>query len=344
MFLLLFMQRHPFLKDGFTKDGRRIVDEPLFIPNSSNKTRQSLDDEWKNIRIKWTFEYLTGEVRDHYTCYEEGQLIVLNYNKTCEKNELVQNFNYTIFNKTLKNLQNFVENFIQVIPDKNRDSDLEVSIMIPNFPVFSGLVAQAGVSGWNELKRPNSGFMMISASFFRNYFIDTESQFGTNTAFGVNLLFHELMHVLVSLYSENFRPYNSTEKYTKNQTFCSFTKYGKKFKFLTTPYAHIFAKKHYGVEVFEGDDNNCRSGIEIELNGGSGTAGGYVDFRPFYTEAIIGQDVEGKSHSFNRITDVTIALLQDTGNYKCNWSMAQPLVWGNPESQIGGKFIKDFAT
>ncbi|EAY02268.1 hypothetical protein TVAG_030840 [Trichomonas vaginalis G3] len=44
-----------------------------------------------------------------------------------------------------------------------------------------------------------------------------------------------------------------------------------------------------------------------------------------------------------RLTDASIAILQDTGNYICNWSMARPLVWGNPESQIGGKPIKDFA-
>lgn len=46
---------------------------------------------------------------------------------------------------------------------------------------------------------------------------------------------------------------------------------------------------------------------------------------------------------FHRVTDATMALLQDSGNFMCNWSMASPLVWGNPESELGGKFIKDFA-
>lgn len=39
-----------------------------------------------------------------------------------------------------------------------------------------------------------------------------------------------------------------------------------------------------------------------------------------------------------------MAVLQDTGNYKCDWRYAQPLVWGNPESTIGGIPINDFAT
>ncbi|EAX96777.1 GP63-like [Trichomonas vaginalis G3] len=237
-----------------------------------------------------------------------------------------------------------MESFIQIIPDKDRDSDLEISVMISYFSLFSNIMAQAGFSGLNSLKRPNSGFLIINYPYYRNSMGGIESQFGTKEAFTVNLLFHELMHTLVQVYTSTFHPYNSTEYYSENQTFCSMTKYGKKFKFLITPYAHIFALKHYGVEVFEGDDNNCTSGIEIELSGGSGTSGSHVDFRPFFTEPIIGTDPERRGMDFNRITDVSMAILHDTGNYKCNWSVAKPLVWGNPESQIGGKFIKDFAT
>ena len=63
----------------------------------------------------------------------------------------------------------------------------------------------------------------------------------------------------------------------------------------------------------------------------------------FFSEMDIHFDYNTDNSFIGRLTDALIAILQDTGNYICNWSMARPLVWGNPESQIGGKPIKDFA-
>ncbi|EAX97541.1 hypothetical protein TVAG_331280 [Trichomonas vaginalis G3] len=39
-----------------------------------------------------------------------------------------------------------------------------------------------------------------------------------------------------------------------------------------------------------------------------------------------------------RVTDVTLAFFLDSGNYEVDWSMAQPLIYGNKDS-IDGNYI-----
>ncbi|EAY02276.1 hypothetical protein TVAG_030920 [Trichomonas vaginalis G3] len=123
--------------------------------------------------------------------------------------------------------------------------------------------------------------------------------------------------------------------YPDKYNYCSLTKNGKRFSFLIGPYSHLFARKNYGIDEFVGDDNTCPSGIE--------QSGSILKSTKFFTDILASAFVQNPGLHFERITDATMALFQDTGHYLCNWSMAQPLVWGNPESQIGGKPIKDFA-
>ena len=140
-----------------------------------------------------------------------------------------------------------------------------------------------------------------------------------------------------------YHPKNSTKPYKDNETYCSLIKYGRQFNFLIEPYSHLFAQKHYGVDVFEGDNSTCPSGIEIEYDGTRGTYNNYIRGRLFYTDLSVQLYLRASGNYIERLTDATMAIIQDTENYLCNWSMAQPLVWGNPETQIGGKPIKDLA-
>ena len=135
---------------------------------------------------------------------------------------------------------------------------------------------------------------------------------------------------------ESYHPYESIEFY-KNPV-CKLTKYGKNYSFLVTPYAHIYAKKRFGVETFIGDnEQSCPSGIELEDEGSDASAGSHLETRTYYNENMIGGDILFHN-PFLRFTDATIAVLMDTGNYKVNWANAVPLVYGHPES-IDGKPI-----
>lgn len=328
-----------FFKNEFGPDGRRLTEEPVFEPSYPNGTRQSLDEEWKNIRIKLNYDYITGKERDYYTCYEVGQVIPFSwYNITCKESDLITNKNLTEFYKTIDNLIEFTQKFIKVRPTPNKDYDYKLTIYISYFEVFSSVLAQGGYSGYDEYHRPTSGHIEFNNAYVSN----KESKFNSSSSYFIHVAFHELTHALGSFHI-NYHELNSTKLWDYNQTHCKMTKYGKNFTFLISPNSHKFAVKHYGVETFEGDDNDCPSGIEIEDGGGSGTMGSHLKASKFNSDLNVGMTLEIEGYDYERITDATIAILQDTGNYICNWSMAQPLVWGNPESQIGGKPIKDFA-
>ncbi|EAX79595.1 hypothetical protein TVAG_473690 [Trichomonas vaginalis G3] len=60
------------------------------------------------------------------------------------------------------------------------------------------------------------------------------------------------------------------------------------------------------------------------------------------TDLMVGMTIQTEAGPFSRWTDAVLAVLMDTGNYKVNWQMGQPLVWGNPES-IDGNTITNFA-
>ncbi|EAX94826.1 GP63-like [Trichomonas vaginalis G3] len=157
--------------------------------------------------------------------------------------------------------------------------------------------------------------------------------------------FPGVIHVMFNLLGisknqfQNYHSYENSSKYSS--IFCWLNISGKVMKFITTPYAHIFATKHFGTDTFVGDNGTCPSGIEIENSGGSGIAGSSLEGRVYMTDIMTGLSLQ-QGGQFNRLTDASMALLQDTGNYKVTWSMGQPLVWGNPES-IDGNPIKDFA-
>ncbi|EAX96019.1 GP63-like [Trichomonas vaginalis G3] len=154
---------------------------------------------------------------------------------------------------------------------------------------------------------------------------------------------HELTHALGFMYPlfEHYHPINSTTPYGNN-ALCSFTKYGRKFTFLVTPYCHLFAKKRFGVETFYGDNGaKCPSGIELEDQGSSSTAGSHLEKRVYNSEIMVGDDTLTKIPFF-RYSDATLSILMDTGFYQINWANAQPLVFGHPES-IDGKPIEGFA-
>ncbi|EAY02267.1 GP63-like [Trichomonas vaginalis G3] len=341
MLFMLFLLVKSFDNAYFTDDGQLILPEPIVVDTYPYGTRQNLDESgWKNIRIKLNYSYITGELRESLSCYEVGQVIQLTSSKsvTCTKEMIVSNKDLTNLTIAMNNLKSFAEKFLRVIPTPNQDYDIEYFVKIIRYPRGSDVIAKAGALTRDKFERPLQAHVLIKDLELPNYV----SEFETNTSAFANVMFHEFTHALYAL-QQNYHYRNSTLFYPERRAFCSMKKYGKTYKFITGPYSHIFAQKHYGIDVFEGDDKNCTSGIEIEDGGGPDTKGFHIKASRFYSDLNIGMSTQSNGMKFERITDATIAILQDTGNYICNWSMAQPLVWGNPESQIGGKPIKDFA-
>ncbi|XP_023070656.1 leishmanolysin-like peptidase isoform X3 [Piliocolobus tephrosceles] len=84
---------------------------------------------------------------------------------------------------------------------------------------------------------------------------------------------------------------------------------------LVTPRVVEEARKHFDCPVLEG--------MELENQGGMGTELNHWEKRLLENEAMTG------SHTQNRVLSrITLALMEDTGWYKANYSMAEKLDWG----------------
>ncbi|KAI4464429.1 leishmanolysin-like peptidase [Holotrichia oblita] len=89
----------------------------------------------------------------------------------------------------------------------------------------------------------------------------------------------------------------------------------KYIKMIVTPRVVAEVRKHFNCPHLEG--------AELEDQGEEGTILTHWEKRVFENEAMTG------THTQNSvITNITLALMEDTGWYKPNYYMAEPLVWG----------------
>ncbi|EAY13453.1 GP63-like [Trichomonas vaginalis G3] len=321
------------------------------------KNRDLKDEDWKPIRIKFITDWLDGTKDDQYMCKEVGQNVTLGrYTYTCTSADLLTPAKIEVIKGTLVNLQSFLSRLIKVVPrtepvkmQYNRENDFnsggEVTTENVDMAVFvtgrtfGTQLTLASAVGWipDDYNRPTAGYIDINV---RKLPKQPASENDWNNEFFYTLV-HEMFHAfgISRNHFNNFHPYNTNAPHS--QIFCELTKYGKNFKFMVTPYAHIFAKKRFGDDKFVGDDGReCPSGIEIE-DGGS-AAGSHIEFRSYLSELMVGTTISQNSGPLSRLTDASLALLMDSGNYKVDWLLGQPLVWGNQES-VDGKPIPNFA-
>uniref|UniRef100_A0A8C7MCF2 Leishmanolysin-like peptidase n=1 Tax=Oncorhynchus kisutch TaxID=8019 RepID=A0A8C7MCF2_ONCKI len=84
---------------------------------------------------------------------------------------------------------------------------------------------------------------------------------------------------------------------------------------LVTPRVVEEARRHFGCPILEG--------MELENQGGMGTELNHWEKRLLENEAMTG------SHTQNRVfSRITLAIMEDTGWYRANYSMAERLDWG----------------
>lgn len=89
----------------------------------------------------------------------------------------------------------------------------------------------------------------------------------------------------------------------------------RKFQVLVTPKVVEEVRKHFNCSKLEG--------AELEDQGEDGTALTHWEKRVFENEAMTGTHTQNPVYS-----RITLALMEDTGWYKANYSMAQTLNWG----------------
>ncbi|EAX94082.1 GP63-like [Trichomonas vaginalis G3] len=100
------------------------------------------------------------------------------------------------------------------------------------------------------------------------------------------------------------------------------------------PYAQEFAKQQFGVVT----SKQIPTGIILEDQGGSGTSMSHPKELYYLTDLMDGYQVPP-----SRLSNVTLSLLMDSGFYDVNFSMAEPLPYGNGIS-INGSLLTNFTT
>lgn len=313
------------------------------------KRKANSGAEWNNIRVKFDFGFIDRKKPDENMCVQVGQEVInQNDNIRCSEDDILTEQKIKGLKATFENVANYMNKLLKVIPvekpfkdgdDLISDTDLFISVFSRPFGRSSVMAYASATAIDTEYRRPYKGSVTVNPAYVPTRAIsinDYESAM-------FYAYFHEITHALgfSSYFYRFFHPYEISKPY--NTTQCSITKLGKQFTFLVTPFCHIWAQKHYGVDTFYGDDGeSCPSGIEIEDGGGTGTAKSHLEGRVFNSDYMVGLDISN-GNPYVRITDATAAVMQDTGNYKFNYEMLQPLVWGHPES-IDGNYIEDFAT
>ena len=90
----------------------------------------------------------------------------------------------------------------------------------------------------------------------------------------------------------------------------------REIQMMVTPRVVQEVRDHFGCKDLEG--------AELEDQGEEGTALTHWEKRVFENEAMTGTHTQNPVYS-----RITLALMEDTGWYRANYSMAQPLSWGH---------------
>lgn len=327
------------------------------------------EDEWKQIRINIDTDYLNGYKMDSLQCAGVGQQISWRHQVLCTENDILTQERKDALSQTLENVEKFLTKLLKVKPYDQpierkvpwatfreghqfgfrdyryydisyrplpfefnekpvEDVDLYVPVLVRPYPAQQRVpVTHETFVVDNITHRPLLASLIIDASNTPSQAEDENSE----NPYYFNIYLREMLRILgfESAYFDKFHPYENNDPHS--QIFCTFTKDRVSHKLLVTPYAKIWAQRHYGVQTIE----NCSAGIEIEGNGLKSTM--------FFTEIMAANNLYPVNGKFLRLTDATLAVLQDSGNYKCDWQLAQSLLWGHKES-IDNNYISGFAT
>jgi len=162
----------------------------------------------------------------------------------------------------------------------------------------------------DETLRPIAGYIQFKPQLNVNN--------STALDYMVWLAVHEISHILVinnALYEDYIDPDSLEPIGISNVIGKKIMENGKKMNYIKSPRVLETARKHF----------NCPDldGVPLEYNGGVGTAGSHWAKKYMNTDYMIGD-----SYGENLISDITLALFEDSGWYKVDYKMSNLFLWG----------------
>ena len=192
------------------------------------------------------------------------------------------------------------------------DADLLILVKFDSTGLFEKQGIEAAATDCiqdAQLKRPIVGYIQFKPN------LELKNQ--KDIDYFVWLSLHEMTHVLGfndRLYS-SFIDSETLQTIPISQTVALTNLHGEDVFLIKSPNVLEKARKHF----------NCNriQGVPAEYNGGQGTAGAHWSKHYLNTEYMIGD-----SYGENIISEITLALLEDSGWYKVDYTQANLYVWG----------------
>ena len=289
-FLILIILLYQLVTGNKLKCGSDLLKrkKPTIINDISNK-RKLDDDNFEPIRIKVDYTQLkidTETYPDIFSKIKESLDAAINYFQLLisVKRSTIQPINHMTFEHycSISNIDEDVSTWIN-------DYDL---ILFPSFD-YDNPTPNVYASAYpclllDSSKRPFAGKINIENNFdFKKNNIKIFLQ---------TVLFHEISHVFI--FDQNlFGHINAVKKVQRN---------GETISIINTPKVLEKARLHFNCENLEG--------IPLENQGGDGSAGSHWESR-----YMLGDYMVSNNYLENAISDITLALFEDSGWYKVNY-------------------------
>lgn len=329
--------------------------EVTYASESTEKTQP--------IRIYFDLSYLNGS--DPYRCRKVGEKIVWGPNTggvICKEDDIItpskmegikmitdniaEYFNHLLKVRPLKSIKPNSNDKDDPMPDKTF-YDIDLYVVLYGRPFIPGTAQASAASYYADRREPRPKVVTIDFKLGKMTnvaHIYTEG----DQRHPFNLITHELLHGLgissayfnLWINPKTNQPYLYEDITTRPQVMynCSFPERGIKREawFVSTPSIRKFVKERYGNDEFF--TPTCQAGIEMEDDGPEGSRLTHLEARVYPNENM---NASPKPDAI--ISEITLALLEATGYYEVNMSLAEPLTFGTAITNKGVP-MKDFIT
>ncbi|EAY11770.1 GP63-like [Trichomonas vaginalis G3] len=315
----------------------------------------TIADSFEPIRIKFSV------TPDTLSCAAASGSVSWNgVNYTCEADDVLSAEKKTALETTLGNVNTYLSKLLKVRRLKDKitlknykslttslgsgdnaevsDIDLVVNVIPrPSKPNLEQIALTAITQIENQAFRPVQAVMFVNT----RYLPTTASNIDSDDDRFFYTLLHESLHacgISASLY-DRYHPLNTStphENIVLNATWHTKLNTGeqqREYSFLVTPKAHQFAINHYNITYITYGKSSVVSGIELETT--EGIEKSHPEAMRFQTDVMTGFIMEAEKAKFSRVTDVTLAMLLDTGFYNVDYTQMQPIIYGNSRSVNG---------
>jgi len=309
-----------FCGTDLLKTPKRILvpEAPLPFSSSASAKRYGSGEpqKWEPMRIHFDFSYIEQKV-------SEGIIKQKDLNDLKDKimPKAKEVFEGLLRVKRIRNQLKLNSPHCETfpIPDaynhggKGVTADIVIFVLIDTSGFFSdnGIEAAAiHCLQHQETRRPIAGYIQFKSD------LSVNSQNAKD--YYAWLAIHEISHILVinrALFEDYIDPESLVPLGYDRVIGSKILESGSKMNFIKTPKVLEKAKNHFGCAKLYG--------LPLEYNGGSGTAGSHWAKRYMNGDYMIGE-----SFGENLISEMSLALFEDSGWYKVNWEMANLFVWG----------------